>query len=328
MKDNDKTLYELIDFLSRQPGSRPKAIAEDIGVSRQYVQRLLANNKDKFMVSGSGPNRFYSNNTATTEALETHDNHSDDFDKLQLIEDNFYGLTPLGEELLGVDGFVKWCNTRNLDVNKKKKEYLSILGKYYGHGYKSPIDFTHKVELVLNESSLRKVWAVDYYNFEIFGKTKLGTQVMIAKQTGDKETMKSLSRNLEPIVKDLVSKYNIDALAFTPPTIQRQHQLMSVLDNNLKVDLPRVKIHKVGAKILIAQKTLKNLEDRILNASQTFIAESAGKYKSILIIDDALGSGATLNEIGKQLIKKNIAKTCYGLVLVASPSGFEVINEV
>ncbi|MBP7835127.1 hypothetical protein KA025_03520 [Candidatus Saccharibacteria bacterium] len=327
MNENDKTLNEIINFLDRQPGSRPKVIAEDLGVTRQYIQRLLASNKDKFSVSGSGPNRFYRNK----EALKNNDTETIDMDNpndIKLIENNFYSLTPLGEELIGIDGFVKWCNARKLNVSTMKKEYISVLLKYYGANFKTPLDFTNKLSTTLKDNSLTKVWSVDYYNFEIFGKTKLGTQVMIAKQTGDKETIASLVKILDPVVNTIIKKYDIDAIAFTPPTIQRQYQLMGMLDNGLRVNLPRVKIYKVGAKILIAQKTLKSLEDRILNASQTFIVESANQYSNVLIIDDALGSGATLNEISKQIIQKNIAKTCYGLVLVASPSGYEVINEV
>lgn len=326
MDDNDKTLDELINFLNKQPGSRPKVIAEELGVTRQYVQRLLANNKDKFSVSGSGPNRFYRNKDFS-KSIDTDTPTIDNPEEFRLIENNFYSLTPLGEELIGFDGFIKWCNARKLDATAKKDEYISIIKKYYGNNFKTPIDFTSKLSATLEDSLLKKVWSIDYYNFEVFGKTKLGTQVVIAKQTGDKETIASLIQRLEPVVREIISKYDIDAIAFTPPTIQRQSQLMTMLDNGLNIDIPRVKIHKVGAKILIAQKTLKRLDDRILNASQTFIVESDAQYKNVLIIDDALGSGATLNEIGKQIIQKKIAETCYGLVLVASPSGYEVINE-
>jgi biotin operon repressor len=53
------TLNELVDFLESQPGSRPKVISEALGVSRQYVQKLLSKHNDLFTVSGTGPNRFY-----------------------------------------------------------------------------------------------------------------------------------------------------------------------------------------------------------------------------------------------------------------------------
>ena len=156
----------------------------------------------------------------------------------------------------------------------------------------------------------------------------MGSQVLIAKQSGDSSITNQLIKRIEPVLEKINLKFNIEAIAFVSPTIQRQSQLMTKLDNNIAVDIPRIKVHKVGAKILIAQKTLKSLEDRILNASETFVVESQKKYRNILIIDDALGSGATLNELAKQILQKRIAKACYGLVLVASPSGYEVINEV
>ena len=329
MENNDKTLNELIEFLDSQPGSRPKAIADGLDISRQYVQKLLAKNKDRFNVSGSGPNRFYRNklNYASID-LETTDNVIASSDDAKLIESNFYSLTPLGEELIGINGFIKWCQARNLDIDSKQKEYVSILKKYYGNDFMPPIDFTDKLKTTFKDNALKKVWSVDFYNFEVFGKTKLGTQVMIAKQTGDNQTIESLIEKLKPILKDIINKYTIKAVAFVSPTIQRQSQLMSKLENNVALALPRIKVHKVGARILIAQKTLRSLDDRILNASQTFVVESSKKYKNILIIDDALGSGATLNELAKQIIQRKIATSCYGLVLVASPSGYEVINEV
>ena len=51
-------------------------------------------------------------------------------------------------------------------------------------------------------------------------------------------------------------------------------------------------------------------------------------FNNILLIDDAVGSGATLNEIAKQLKNKNIAKSITGRALVVSFKGFDVISEV
>ena len=325
----ESTLNDIINFLSEQPGSRPKSIAEGVGVSRQYVQKLLARNSDLFSVAGSGPNRFYKLNTnATDKILVELKGKDQNYANYSLIEKHFYSLTPLGEELKGLSGFATWCEARGYDFNTKTQEYINILKKYYPSNFKSPIDFTAKLKSTFSDLALKKVWSIDFYNFEVFGKTKLGTSVMIAKQTGDSKITNSILGIADEAVRKIIVKYSINAVAFVSPTIQRQTQLMNILESNLAVDTPRVKIFKVGARILIAQKTLKSLNDRILNAEQTFVAESSVKYDSVLIIDDALGSGATLNEIAKQIIHKKIAKNCYGLVLVGSPSGYEVINEV
>lgn len=327
--ENNATLNEIIKFLDEQPDSRPKNIAQNLNVSRQYVQRLLAENSERFMVTGSGPNRFYRNAVPVAEKkVERPTMDAIGARDARTIDENFYSLTPLGEELIGRKGLIDWSLARNFDPITKQKEYLRILQKYYPPRFKSPMDVTEKVRDALGNIAVEKIWAVDYYNLEIFGKTKLGTQVLIAKQTGDAQTIQQLVQRLKLASEYIIDKYNIEAIAFVSPTLQRPSQLMTKLDNGIAQQVPRIRVHKVGAKILIAQKTLKSLEDRILNAAQTFVVESQVQYNNVLIIDDALGSGATINEIARQIKQKKIARNCYGLVLVSSPSGYEVINEV
>jgi hypothetical protein len=319
------TLNRIIQLLKDQPNSRPGTIAESIGVSRQYIQRVLSDNNELFIVAGTGPNRFYRLANGKSQSTDIQS----DIPESIILEQHFYSLDPLGNEMIGSAGFRKWCSDRGFDYASKAKEYSGVINKYYGKNKKKIYDFTSKMEATFaNDLQVSKIWASDFYSFEIFGKTKLGTKVLIAKQSSDPATIKELVAVLYESIKYIMKTTPIDALAFVSPTIQRQNQLMTSLDQQLKIDLPRLKVMKVGARILIPQKTLKSLKDRILNAEQTFAVESDGSYKNVLIIDDALGSGATINEIARQIKQKGYAKKCYGLALVASPSGYEVVNEV
>ena len=55
----------------------------------------------------------------------------------------------------------------------------------------------------------------------------------------------------------------------------------------------------------------------------------SGIYENILLVDDALGSGATLNEIAKKIRQKGICKgKIVGFVITGSFKGFDVISEV
>jgi len=54
-----------------------------------------------------------------------------------------------------------------------------------------------------------------------------------------------------------------------------------------------------------------------------------GSYKNILLIDDAVGSGSTLNETAGQIKRKGICKgQVIGLTITGSFKGFDVISEV
>ena len=80
--------------------------------------------------------------------------------------------------------------------------------------------------------------------------------------------------------------------------------------------------------VIVPQKTLNKLEDRIENAKRTIMVDDTKKFKTVLLIDDALGSGATINETAKKIKNQGLADTIIGLAITGSFSGFEVISEV
>ena len=85
------------------------------------------------------------------------------------------------------------------------------------------------------------------------------------------------------------------------------------MDQFLGRSIPRISLEKYSpSKILIPQKSLRRPEDRIQNAKNTiFIREEDIDYKTILLIDDFVGSSATLNETAIKLktawVKKLLA---------------------
>ena len=88
-------------------------------------------------------------------------------------------------------------------------------------------------------------------------------------------------------------------------------------------------LHNKKTPIIIPQKTLTKLEDRVENARQTIIIDDTGKYKNILLIDDAVGSGATMNETARQIKKKGLCTgKIVGLAITGSFKGFDVISEI
>ena len=48
----------------------------------------------------------------------------------------------------------------------------------------------------------------------------------------------------------------------------------------------------------------------------------------ILILDDAIGSGATINEIALKIKTQKLAKVIIGVSITGSYKGFEVISEL
>ena len=181
-----------------------------------------------------------------------------------------------------------------------------------------------------NKLYLDEVYFSDFYNISHYGKTKLGQLVYLSKSSQNKTLIAEIVRLVRPSILSIIDKYDIKFVCFIPPTIDRKVQFVEVLKKGLKLDLKQIVALKVPSLTKIPQKTLRKLEDRIINANKT-IAINPNQIidANILIIDDATGSGATLNETANKI--RNIAKgkiKIIGYSVVGSYKGFDVISEV
>jgi phosphoribosylpyrophosphate synthetase len=140
--------------------------------------------------------------------------------------------------------------------------------------------------------------------------------------------MKELIDIIRPQINQIINKYKIDGVGFIPPTVKREVQFMKILEVNLNLPVKILKISKIKTDIVVPQKTLNKLDDRINNAKRTIVVEDYLQYNNVLLIDDAVGSGATLNETAFQIKKNGIAKNIIGLAITGSFKGFDVISEV
>lgn len=168
----------------------------------------------------------------------------------------------------------------------------------------------------------------DFYAIERFGKTVLGTLLHFAKQGQNKNLMLEIIAAIKEPVNKLIREKKIDAVGFIPPTIKRHLQFMQVLQKGLNLPLPHVNLVKVSGAIPVPQKALSKIEDRIINAQVSIIVKDTRKFNKMLLIDDAVGSGATINETAVKLKFKETAKTVIGLAVTGSFKGFDVIQEV
>ncbi|KKP90939.1 MAG: hypothetical protein UR94_C0020G0003 [Parcubacteria group bacterium GW2011_GWA2_36_10] len=245
------------------------------------------------------------------------------------IEQKFLIITPVGEKKEGFEGFAYWCEKNNLPIKKTATEYLNTVAKYDKYKKGGLIDGSSKLKNTLDKINLDKTYYLDFYSIERFGKTRLGQLLLYAKQSQNKVLMKEIITEIKPKIDELIKKFKIDGLGFVPPTVKREMQFMKVLEKGLHEDVRKVKISKVKTMIAVPQKTLNKLADRIENAKNTIVVEENASFNNILLIDDAVGSGATLNETARKIRAKKICKgKIIGLALTGSFKGFDVISEV
>lgn len=322
------TKKNIVNFIKNKGSVTAKEIIDTFSLSRQAVQKHLSEliKSEEIKKTGSTPKVFYSikNVKEIEQIIEINP------ETKKIIEENYLIITSAGEMKTGVDGFSYWCERNKLPLAKTADEYVSTLAKYDAYKKDGVIDGTEKIKTSFaNKVGLDKVFYLSFYAIERFGKTKLGQLLLYAKQSQDKKLMKRISDEARNTILSLIKKYDIEAVGFIPPTVKREIQLMKELKNSLALPVRDIKIVKAQTEVVVPQKTLNKIEDRMENAQKSIFVTDNNKYKNILLIDDAVGSGATLNETALQIKRLGICSgKIIGLAITGSFKGFDVISEV
>ena len=305
------------------------SLATQLAISRQYVhvlvKKMLDNGKLKKM--GTAPNVFYSIN-AINKTLESN---NITYEKELFLNAHFLIVDALGNKLNGLKAMEYWCSNQQLPLQKTIDEFIETRKKYLAFYNKEHL--INGLEKLANTNGIGKLgvdelYYLDFYAIEPYGKTHLGCLMHYAKQGQNKKLMQIIVEEIKNRLQNIVVQHNIDAVLYVPPTIKRKLQITHFLEKELNVTLPKITIQKLSNEIIIPQKALAKLFERVANAKNTFVVPSQKKYNKVLIIDDAIGSGATINEIALKVKTQKIAKHIIGLAVTGSYKGFEVISEI
>ena len=322
------TKDKIIQLIKENQQQSVKDLANTLDISPSMVHRHLKTLLDKNILRkiGRAPKVFY---TIAEQTNPINNNFHISANITEVIDDNFLFITPDGKKTPGINGFIQWCLKRNFDPTKKAIEYVEMYNKYTSLKHSGLISGQQKLQSTFqNNTCLNDVFYVDFYAWEIFGKTKLGQLLLYSKQNQNKKLIKEVTSIIKTSLLDLLKEKNITAVGFIPPTIKRELQFMKAFEEFLNLQLPTIKIEKIKTEIITPQKTLNKLPDRIENANNTMVVTEKKFYKNILLIDDAIGSGATLNQVACKIKNKQLAEKIYGFAITGSMKGFDVISEI
>ena len=340
------TAKKIIDFIASHKQATPKEIVDYLEISKQAVFRQLSKliEKGEIFKSGKPPKVFYFINIKNNSIIggtssifsiddvtsqSSADNITLERSIIQEIEDSYLLITPSGEKKEGLAGFKYWCEKNNLPLEKTANEFIQTLDKYNAFKKNGVINGMQKIKNTFSKTYLDSLFYLDFYSIERFGKTKLGQFLLYAKQSQDRKLIRELVLSIKPKIELIIFENNIDGIGFIPPTVKREVQFMKELERILHPNIRKISISKIRTEIAVPQKTLNKLEDRIENARNTIVVEEKQIFKNVLLIDDAVGSGATLNETARKIKEASICQgKIIGLAITGSFKGFDIISEV
>ncbi|USN57220.1 MAG: hypothetical protein H6766_01860 [Candidatus Peribacteria bacterium] len=318
---------------------KPSWIAQRAGITRPTANKYLAKLLDekKIQKQGSGPHvqyhiadmQYIPENTPPALIQE----HDFDYQQSSVLDDYFLKYDADGNELQGVQGFLMRCQQRNMDPYQKFPDYLAIqqtLTSLYNHC--GVLDALDEFAKHVDELALDGLYYADQYRWNEFGRSKLAEMAFFAKQLQYvylmQDALGMILRKLECVIKT----EKVDAIALTPPSITRQHQLLDVLDEMMNfTTLPRIRLVKdYPTAIKTPQKSLRKRADRVRNAKNSIHVydDRVSQYRHVLLIDDFVGSGATLNETAKKLKAQGVEKVTGFAIVGNLDLSYDVIQEI
>jgi DNA-binding transcriptional ArsR family regulator len=338
MKTNKELILELIEQFGEVTVNE---LINNIGVGRQMIHRHLKSLliEGKIIKRGTPPKVFYitipkaGGNFVFDTALAPRSVNLPPVSE-KFIQENFLFRTPDGRLIEGVSGFLAWStkiNTSNL--TSLTERYMNELEKAAKLKFRGVIDATKKLlntDIFEDDLFLDKLCYLELYNMGEFGKTKLSQLIAVAKEDESREAALRVAQEVKIRIKNFIYENGIDSVAYIPPSIKRAHQLMTILKEEVNINVSDIRLHKIVNEFVRPQKSLETTQDRIINARNTIFVEGTGEFNRILLIDDVTGSGATLNEVARKIKPKYLKQggEIWGLTLVGSMKGFDVIRTV
>ena len=323
MRKRGETRQEILRLL-KDDNLSPSDLRQNLGTSLSVVHRHLQSLLRERRVEkiGSGPHVCY---TARNETAD------------DVVEKHFLFQDPLGVLRFGIDGFRLWSERGLKKLPFEEK--ISLFAKQFlimESGRKDGVfDLTEKLKSVVSvgeSAHLKEMVCLSLRSMKDFGRTKLGVYMDAVKSAGNKEATEELLRVSVPSVIAYAKRKRINAVGFIPPTRKRRadQQIMRLVEERFQKGPFRasvIDIKKVPTKTPREQKTIRDLRDRVHNANYTFRISSYAhvhNYKRILLVDDVIGSGATLNQVAKMLKKRKFTGEVFGFGIVGEEYGYSV----
>ena len=325
----NNTQKKILAYITEKKETTANDIVQNFGLTKAIIFRHLKAliETKKIEKRGTPPRVFYY--PLDQQAPSKDKENIIDNKTIEFINNNYLYISPAGQILSGVTGFEEWCQKNNFKIEQKAHEYIETKTKYNTHFKNGLIDGMEKLKQTFSDVYLDELYYLDFYAIERFGKTKLGYLLLYAKQTQNKKLMSLVFDEVKAKIQKFTNDNNISAIGFIPPTVKRETQFQKELEKALNIQLPKIKLIKINNGLLIPQKSLSNLSAKVENARNTIAVDEKNTYNNILLIDDAVGSGATLNETAKKIKGKSLCSgKIIGLAITGSFKGFDVISEI
>ena len=125
-----KIKESIVKTLENKGDLSVKEMVDVLDVSKQAIHIALNQLLEEEIVEklGRTPKTIY--RLKTLKSVPVQDFGGIDISKLDFLNQHFLLISEVGKMLVGIEGFARWCNQRNLPIEKTLDEFLKTKIKY------------------------------------------------------------------------------------------------------------------------------------------------------------------------------------------------------
>ena len=254
---------------------------------------------------------------------------------VDIVNEYFVFQDSLGKLHYGMDGFHLWSENslKKMTFEEKVALYNERISTAEANKKGFFFDMTDKLQKVKSVGEgvyLSEMACLALRTVQDFGRTRMGVYMDVVKSAGTPKILDAVLDFSVPLIIAYAKECQVNAVGFIPPTRRRPKQIMTLLEKQFHKGSFRaavIDIEKIRGDIPREQKTIRELRDRIHNANHTFRVSPYShvhNYKRILLVDDFIGSGTTLNQVAKLLKDRGFTGEVFGLGIVGEERGYSV----
>lgn len=332
MKTSTKS--DIVSYILRHEPIGASSLAKHFDISNVMVHRHLNTliKEGHIIKKGMPPKVYYFMNRATQREYDPLEEQTKK--EKTFLEEYFLYVTPDGRSIEGEKWFHKRRKERSLPIEATFKQYKQLIDYIQSQRDSSGlIDVYMRFKKQFTTSYIDGLSLLDVYQVKQFGKSKLAQLAFYGKLDQQYNLIKQVIDMTKDRIYAYIKKNKIDGVCYAPPTLSRpKHQFMEELEKWYNIHLPHIILTKIFSDWKVPQKSLSWTTKRITNAEETIYvlaAEKQTKVKRLLLIDDFIGSGATINICAKKIREKWLAEKIYGIALLGNIDfTYDIINEV
>ena len=325
------TKQKILDLLEKTPEMTPGQLIIQLKLSPTiiYANLKLLLHQQKITKYGTTPNVIYAlvapedqNSTVIDPAQEAIISPAEK----EYLNQNYMYIAENGVEIKGYPAFIYWASSKNKNKDLKTlvREWITVrkeTAKYINNdGYLDMTDTTNRQ--FNHDGLLYKVFVSDFYTLPNgMGKTLLGTQVYYAKMSEVLRLTMQIANQVKPTMEKIIALHKVTVVGYIPHSKKRKIQFIpkfkEFIDLSFRKEIVLTKTYPT--EIRVEQKTLRSTKERENNARQTISLTKIPALANndvVLLIDDLVGSGATVHEMAKKIkrINPQVVVIAYGIV--------------